>query len=283
MTRSPFARPLLAVLAAAPAVALGLAAPAALADQPHAWGLWTQEPASPIMDQIESLHNAISIIILLITLLVFGLMVYIFVRFNAKAHPVPSRTTHNTPIEVLWTAIPIVILVGIAFPSFRLLYAQDKLADAKVTLKVTGHQWYWSYAFPDEKVSFDANLVQDADLKSDQPRLLATDNPVELPINVGIRILVTADDVIHAWSVPALGVKTDAVPGRLNEIWTRIEREGTYYGQCSQLCGVNHGYMPIEVKGVTEAEFRAWLDKKKAGAKTSQAEGPALAQAEFQR
>jgi cytochrome c oxidase subunit 2 len=254
MNRSLSAR--LPTALAATFVSLGLfASVPALADQPHPWGLWTQAPASPIMDQLETLHNWITGIIVIITLIVFVLMGYIFVRFNAKANPKPSTTTHNTLLEVIWTLIPVLILVGIA---------EDHAPDAKLTLKVTGHQWYWSYSFPDYGVSFDSNVKQDADLKPDDVRLLSVDNPLVLPVGVDIRIQIAADDVIHSFSVPAFGVKTDAMPGRLNETWTRINAPGTYYGQCSQLCGINHGYMPIEVKGVSVADFNAWLSAHKA-------------------
>jgi cytochrome c oxidase subunit 2 len=283
MIRSAFAR-LLPKLAAAPvAAALMLAAGSALADHPHPWGIWTQEPASPIMEEIVSLHNWITVIIVLITILVFALMGYVIVKFSAKANPKPSTRTHNAPLEVVWTIIPVIILVGIAFPSFRLLYAEDHAPDAKLTLKVTGHQWYWSYAFPDYNVSFDANVKQESDLKEGDYRLLSTDVPLVLPVGVDIRIVLTADDVIHSWAVPAFGVKTDAVPGRLNETWTHIDREGTYFGQCSQLCGINHGYMPIEVKAVSAADFQAWLDAHKATKKSSAEGASRLADASSQR
>lgn len=263
MNRSLSARLPTALAAAALSLALFASVPA-LADQPHPWGLWTQAPASPIMDQLETLHNWITGIIVVITVIVFALMAYVMVRFNAKANPKPSTTTHNTMLEVVWTLIPILILVGIAFPSFRLLYAEDHAPDAKLTLKVTGHQWYWSYSLPDYGVSFDSNVKQDSDLKPGDVRLLSVDNPVVLPVGVDIRIQIAADDVIHSFSVPAFGVKTDAMPGRLNETWTRINAPGTYFGQCSQLCGVNHGYMPIEVKAVSVADFNAWLAAHKA-------------------
>ncbi len=292
MNRSPFAR-LLSTIAALGGFLLLAGAPA-FADSsgvlgaPHPWGLWTQPAASPIMERLTALHDAITIIIVLITIVVFALMGYIFVKFNAKANPKPSTRTHNTLLEVIWTAIPIVILVGIAVPSFGLLYAEDHAPDAKLTLKVTGHQWYWSYAFPDYGVSFDSNLKQDADLKPGEERLLTADNPLVLPVGVDIRILIAADDVIHSFSVTALGVKTDAVPGRLNETWTRIDKEGIYTGQCSQLCGINHGFMPIDVHAVSVADFQKWLADHKA-TKQFSAEGPvpagttAVADASIQR
>jgi cytochrome c oxidase subunit 2 len=237
------------------------------------------------MERIESLLNAVSIIIAIICVVVFAVMIYIFVRFNAKANPRPSTTAHNTLLEVVWTIIPVIILVGIAFPSFGLLYAEDHAPDAKLTLKVTGHQWYWSYSFPDYGVSFDSNVKQDADLKDGEIRLLSVDNPLVLPTGVDVRIQIAADDVIHSFSVPALGVKTDAMPGRLNETWTHIDRDGIYYGQCSQLCGINHGFMPIEVRAVSVAAFQKWLGDHKA-TKPFIAEGAAtstLADASIQR
>ena len=269
MIRSLYAR-LLTALAAAPFLAVSmLAGGAAHAEQPHNWGIWTLAPASPIMDRIETLHNWITGVIVIITIIVFALMGYIIVKFNAKANPKPSTRTHNAPLEVVWTIIPVIILVAIAFPSFSLLYAEDHAPDSKLTLKVTGHQWYWSYAFPDYGVSFDSNVKQEADLKDGDMRLLSTDAPLVLPAGVDIRIQVTAEDVIHSFSLTALGVKVDAVPGRLNETWTHFNEPGTYFGQCSQLCGVNHGFMPIEVHAVPVAEFAAWLDAHKATKKFS--------------
>jgi cytochrome c oxidase subunit 2 len=283
MNRSLYARLLTALAAGPMLVFLLLASGPAWADHPHPWGLWTQEPASPIMDRIETLHNWITGIIVIITVVVFALMIYVIFKFNAKANPKPSTRTHNAPLEVLWTIIPVFILVGIAFPSFSLLYAEDRAPDAKLTLKVTGHQWYWSYAFPDYNVGFDANLKQDADLKEGDYRLLSTDVPLVLPIGVDIRILIAADDVIHSWGVPAFGVKLDAMPGRLNETWTHIDREGTYFGQCSQLCGINHGFMPIEVQAVTSEKFEAWLEAHKASKKFSTADGGTFAVSSIQR
>jgi cytochrome c oxidase subunit 2 len=239
--------------------AIGVAASPAAADQPTPWGIWMQEAASPTMHQIVALNTTITAIILVVLAFVFVLLGYVCVRFRASRNPVPARWTHNTPLEVAWTLLPVVILVAIAFPSFRLLYAMDRAKDAEMTLKVTGHQWYWSYSYPDQNVSFDANMVQDDELKPGEPRLLATDNHIVLPIDTTVRIQTTADDVIHSWSVPALGVKIDAFPGRLNETWVKIDKPGIYFGQCSQLCGINHGFMPIEVEAVTKDQFATWL------------------------
>lgn len=260
--------PAISVFSAAAAVV-----PPALADQPKAWGVWMQEAASPTMHQITALNTTITIIILGVLAFVFILLGYVIVRFRASRNPIPAMWTHNTPLEVAWTLIPVLILVVIAFPSFRLLYAMDRAKDAEMTLKVTGHQWYWSYDYPDQNVAFDANLVQDSDLKPGEPRLLATDSHIVLPIDTTVRIQTTADDVIHSWSVPSLGVKIDAFPGRLNETWVKIEKTGFYYGQCSQLCGINHGFMPIEIEAVSKEQFAVWVESQ--GKQTSLTDGPA--------
>ena len=233
---------------------VGLFATPAFADHLRPWGIWTQDPVTPVMEQITSLHNTLTVIIALIVLFVFGLLGYICIRFHASRNPTPATFTHNAKLEIVWTLLPVVILVVIAFPSYRLLYAMDKATNAEYTLKVTGHQWFWSYSYPDLNVAFDSNIVPDK-----EPHQLATDNPVVLPVGAVIRIQVIGDDVIHSWAVPAFGVKIDAVPGRLAETWTRIDKPGTYYGQCSQLCGINHGFMPIEVKAVSKDEFKAWI------------------------
>jgi cytochrome c oxidase subunit 2 len=184
------------------------------------------------------------------------------VRFNSKTNPVPSKTTHNTLLEVVWTLLPVIILVVLVIPSLKMLYYVDKTVDAEMTLKVTGYQWYWGYEYPDNGgINFLSNLVQDSDLKPGQPRLLATDNPVVLPVDTNIKILTAASDVIHAWAIPAFGIKMDAVPGRLNETWVRIDKEGTFYGQCSEICGQGHGYMPIEVHAVSRQAFAEWVKK----------------------
>ena len=258
---------------------VGLAAGPALADQLRPWGLWTQDPASPTMRQITNLHDVIAVIIALVVVFVFGLLGYICVRFRASRNPQPAKWTHNTALEVIWTLVPVLILVAIAFPSFRLLYAMDRVKDADMTLKAIGHQWYWSYDYVDQKISFDASLVQDGDLKPGQLRLLTTDIHVVLPVNTNVRILTTSDDVIHSWSVPALGIKLDAFPGRLNETWVRIDKPGTYYGQCSQLCGINHGFMPIQVEAVTKEQFTAWVAQNQAKQKSSSAGSKILADA----
>ncbi len=222
-----------------------------------------QAPVTPVAHMITDFHNLLLVIITVIVIFVLALMLIVIFRFNARANPVPSKFTHNTLLEVLWTAIPIIILVIIAIPSFKLVYAEHQVVDADLTIKATGHQWYWSYEYPDEGIAFDAFLVDEADLPEGAPRLLATDNHVVVPVNTTVRLLVTSspEDVIHSWAMPAFGIKTDAVPGRLNETWFRVEEEGVYYGQCSELCGVNHGFMPITVEVVSRDRYEAWLER----------------------
>ncbi len=248
---------------AALAAWFGLAG-AASAAAPTPWQLGFQPAATPIMREITDLHDLLLVIITLITLLVLGLLVYVMWRFSAKRNPTPSRTSHNSLVEILWTVVPVLILVVIAVPSFALLYHGEVIPKADMTIKATGHQWYWEYTYPDHGgFSFDSNIVEAADLKPGQKRLLEVDNRIVVPVGKTVRVIVTAapDGVLHAWAVPAFGVKIDAVPGRLNETWFRAEREGSYYGQCSELCGVRHGFMPIRVDVVSDGVFRAWLVK----------------------
>jgi cytochrome c oxidase subunit 2 len=253
------------VVAGAIAAAVGIGALVAFggpayADLPKAWETGFQASASPVMDRIEDFHNLLLIIITAISVFVLALLVIIVVRFNAKSNPVPSKTTHNTFIEIAWTVLPILVLLTIAIPSFKLLYYEDKAVNPDMTLKVIGHQWYWSYAYPDKgNFQYDSIIVPDKDLKPGQPRLLTVDNAAVVPVNAVVRVLLAGDDVIHSWSVPAFGVKTDVVPGRLNETWFKAERVGTYYGQCDQLCGQNHGFMPIEVRVVSQEDFDKWV------------------------
>jgi cytochrome c oxidase subunit 2 len=223
-----------------------------------------QEAHSPVMERIHDFNNLLLVIQVAIVLLVLGVLGYVIIRFNAKRNPVPSKTTHNTLLEILWTAVPIVILVIIAIPSMKLLYYSDKTQNYDMTLKVTGHQWYWSYAYPDQgDFSFDSILVPDDELKDGQLRMLTVDNRVVLPVDTDIQVLITSDDVIHDWAVPSLGMKIDATPGRTNERWVRIDQEGMYYGMCSELCGVNHGFMPIQVEAVSKEAFAEWVKKAK--------------------
>ena len=227
--------------------------------QPAPWEYRLQESASPVMDNITWFHDFLFVLITVITLFVLALLVIIAVKFNAKSNPVPSRTTHNTLIEVAWTLIPVLILVGIAVPSFRLLFQELDIPKADLTIKATGKQWYWSYAYPDNgKFEFDSLMAADK-----QPRLLGVDNEVVVPINKVIRVQVTGADVIHSFAVPAFGIKIDAVPGRLNETWFKATKLGMFYGQCSELCGKDHAFMPIAVRVVSDQEFVAWVETAK--------------------
>jgi cytochrome c oxidase subunit 2 len=215
------------------------------------------------MDNIIWFHDFLLWIITAIAGFVLLLLLIVIVRFNARSNPTPSRTTHNTLLEVAWTLVPVVILVAIAVPSFKLLFLQQTIPPADVTVKATGKQWYWSYSYPDSKFEFDSLMLQDKDRKPDQPRLLAVDNAMVVPVNKVVRVQVIGADVIHAFAVPSFGIKIDAVPGRLNETWFKAEREGIYYGQCSELCGRDHAFMPIEVRVVSEKDYAAWLDQAK--------------------
>jgi cytochrome c oxidase subunit II len=233
--------------------------------QPAPWEYKLQESGSPVMDKIESFHNWLLVIITVITLFVLALLITVMVKFNARANPVPSRTTHNTLIEVAWTLIPVAILVGIAIPSFRLLFLELDLPKADITIKATGKQWFWSYAYPDNgKFEFDSLLACDETrTKCQPPRLLSVDNELVVPVNKVIRVETTGADVIHSFAVPAFGIKIDAIPGRLNETWFQATKTGMYYGQCSELCGKDHAYMPIAVRVVTDQEFAKWIDDAK--------------------
>jgi cytochrome c oxidase subunit 2 len=228
------------------------------------WAINLQDPASPVMEKVHDFHNMLLIIQFGIVALVLAVLAYVIVRFNAKRNPQPSTTAHNTLLEIVWTAVPIVILVIIAIPSLKLLYFSNKAQDPEMTLKVTAHQWYWSYNYPDHgDFGFDSVPVATEELQPGQPRLLTVDNPIVLPVGTNIQVLVGTDDVIHNWAVPSLGLKTDAVPGRANETWVRIDKEGTYYGMCSELCGVNHYYMPIQIHAVSKEKFAEWVDQAK--------------------
>lgn len=221
--------------------------------------MYFQPAISPVADRFHEFHGFLLVLITLITLFVLALLVYVIVRFRESRNPTPSQTTHNTLIEVLWTVIPVLILVVMAVPSFKLLYFVDRTHDAELTLKITGHQWYWSYEYPDNgNFQFDSNMVQEADLKPGQLRLLETDNHIVLPVDTNVRILVTSGDVMHSWFLPPAGVQMYAIPGRLNETWVRLEREGTFHGQCNQICGINHGFMPIEIEAVSKDKFKQW-------------------------
>ena len=236
----------------------------ALADKPHPWQMGLQDAASPVKHLMDSFHSLLTVIITLIVIFVAGLLAYCAVRFNAKANPVPSKTSHHTLLEVAWTVLPVIILIVVAVPSFKLLYAAERVPQADMTIKVTGRQWYWDYEYPDHgNIAFSSYIIQEADLKPGQIRLLEVDNRVVVPVNATVRVLVTAGDVIHSWAVPAFGVKKDGMPGRINETWFKAEREGVYYGQCSEICGTNHGYMPIAAEVVSKEKFDAWVAKNK--------------------
>lgn len=235
-----------------------------MAQQAEPWQMGFQEAATPVMRDVLAFNDLVHPIITGILIFVLILLFYTLYRFSAKRNPEPSKTTHNTLIEVLWTVLPIMILIVIAIPSFKLLYFQDRAVEPEMTIKAIGHQWYWTYEYPDhDGLTFDAYMIADEDIGDGQFRLLETDNRVVVPVDTSIQVLVTADDVIHAWTIPAFGAKIDAVPGRLNEIWFRAEREGVFYGQCSELCGRLHGFMPITVEVVSKDAFSAWIVKAK--------------------
>ena len=231
--------------------------------QPSPWQLGLQQSAAPTMDDIIWFHNLLLYIIIAITLFVLALLLIVIVKFNARSNPVPSKTTHNTLLEVMWTIIPVAILVVIAIPSFRILFVQLNLPPAEVTVKATGKQWYWSYSYPDAKFEFDSLMLKENERKPDQPRLLAVDNEMVVPVNKVVRVQVIGADVIHAFAVPSFGIKIDAIPGRLNETWFKATREGVFYGQCSELCGKDHAFMPIAVRVVSEQAYTAWVAEAK--------------------
>jgi cytochrome c oxidase subunit 2 len=256
----------LRLLAAAIAVAALFGGDFALAGlgQPSPWQTGFQEPATPVMADVISFHNLLLWIIAGIVLLVLALLATVILRFNARANPIPTRTTHNTLIEVVWTVLPVIILVVIAVPSFRLMFFQLNVPKADVTVKATGKQWFWSYAYPDNgNFEFDSLMLQDNERKPDQPRLLAVDNEMVVPVNKVVRVQTTAADVIHSFAVPSFGIKIDAIPGRLNETWFKATREGVFYGQCSELCGRDHAFMPITVRVVSDQAFAAWVENAK--------------------
>jgi len=236
----------------------------AIANQPKEWQLGFQNAASEGMRDIVNFHNNLLLpIIIAISVFVLFLMIYASVRFRASRNPNPSKTTHNVAVEVLWTLIPCLILIVMAVPSFKILYKQDTIPKADLTIKAVGYQWYWGYEYPDENVIFESYMIKEEDLKENQPRLLAVDNEVVVPVNKVVKVLITANDVLHAWALPSFGVKRDAVPGRINETWFKAEKVGTYYGQCSELCGIQHAFMPIAVRVVSDEEYAEWLSDAK--------------------
>ncbi len=233
---------------------------AAHAQAPRPWEMGMQPAFSPVKQQIIDLHNLVLVIITIITLFVGALLGWVMYRFNAKRHPVPGHATHNTLLEVAWTVIPVLILVVIAIPSFRLVYYEDRTYDPDLTIKVTGHQWYWEYTYPDNgNIDFSSYIVPDDQLKPGQLRLLTVDHPLVVPVNKNIRILETSGDVIHSFFIPSLGVQRYAIPGRTIETWVRVDKPGVYYGECNQIFGTNHSRMPIMVQAVSAQDFDAWL------------------------
>jgi len=239
-------------------------ATSSIANQPKEWQLGFQDAASQGMRDIVNFHNNLLLpVIIAISVFVLFLMIYACVRFRASRNPIPSKTTHNIMVEVLWTLIPCLILIVMAVPSFKILYKQDTIPKADVTVKAIGYQWYWGYEYPDENIIFESYMIKEKDLKENQPRLLTVDNEVVVPVNKVVKVLITANDVLHAWALPSFGVKRDAVPGRINETWFKAEKVGTYYGQCSELCGIQHAFMPITVRVVTDEEYAQWLAEAK--------------------
>ena len=235
-----------------------------LANQPKDWQLGFQKSASQGMSDIVWFHDYMLLpVITAIMAFVLFLIGYACIRFRASKNKEASTTSHNTTIEVLWTLIPCLILTVLAVPSFKVLYSQDEIPKADVTIKAIGYQWYWGYEYPDENIIFDSYMIDEKDLKEGQPRLLTVDNEVYVPVNKVVKVMITANDVLHAWALPSFGVKRDAVPGRINETWFKADRTGTFYGQCSELCGIKHAFMPITVNVVTEDEYNQWLDKAK--------------------
>lgn len=229
------------------------------------WQIDLIEAATPVKEQMHWFHNGVLLpLITAISVFVLVLLLWVMIRYRAGANPNPQTFTHNTTVEVVWTLVPVAILIAISIPSFRLIYFSDRAVNPEMTIKVTGRQWYWDYEYPDHgNFLFSAYMIPDADIKDPSHRLLDTDNPVVLPVDTTIRVLVTAGDVLHSFAVPAFGIKTDAVPGRINETWVRIEKPGVYYGQCSELCGTQHGFMPIEIHAVSKEEFNAWVETAK--------------------
>ena len=267
ITRSAAARScvgLTLLLAGMAALAPIIWSAGAWAAEPKPWQIGMQPSATPVHERLNAFHDELLVITFLIAVFVLGLLLYVIVRFHHARNPVPTRTQHNTLIEILWTVVPIFILGAILLPSLKLMYYMDRVPNAEMTIKVTAHQWYWSYEYPDQAgLTFDSNLIADKDLKPDQKRLLDVDNPLVVPVGTTIRVLVTGTDVIHSWFIPSFGVQEYAIIGRLNETWMQVEREGTYYGECNQICGVNHAFMPIEVKALSKPDFVTWLGEAK--------------------
>lgn len=251
MTKSAFFRRIL--------LPLLLFCPKVYADYPRAWEINFQKAATPVMARIHDLHDLVLIVVFSIAAFVLSLLFFIILRFRAAKNPKPSQRTHNPVLEVIWTAVPVIILLIIAVPSFKLMFYMDKAIKPEMEIRVTGNTWYWKYEYPEHKISFDSQIIPEADLKNGQLRLLEVDNQIVVPINTTVRLLFTSSDVVHSWAVPAFGVKKDCIPGRHNEAWINVAKEGVYYGQCSELCGMKHGFMPISVRAVSKEAFEVWL------------------------
>jgi cytochrome c oxidase subunit 2 len=252
------------LLALGAGAAMAQGAPGGMVGAPEAWGMGLQAAGGPIKDAIHHFNDLVFWIIVVITIFVFALLVAVVVKFRASVNPNPSKTSHNTTLEIAWTVVPVLILVIIAIPSFRLIYYQDRAVDPELTINVQGRQWYWHYAYPDQgNFTFDSYPVREEELAQGQLRNLSVDNPLVIPVGANIRILTTGQDVIHSFFVPSLGVQRYTIPGRTLETWIRADRPGVYYGQCNQICGVNHWFMPIEVRAVPREEFNAWAEQAK--------------------
>lgn len=233
------------------------------AQAPKPWQIGFQPAASPIMERLTDMYNLLMIIITCIAVLVTGLLLIVIVRFRESKNPEPAHFSHNTLLEIVWTLAPVLVLIVIGIPSLKLMYFSETIPEASIVVKAIGRQWYWNYQYPDQGIEFDSRMVETKDLKPGMVRLLSTDNPIVVPVGETVKVLVTADDVLHSFAVPALGVKRDGVPGRINETWFRISKEGIYYGQCSELCGKDHGFMPIEIHAVSKDAYTAWVHKQK--------------------
>jgi cytochrome c oxidase subunit 2 len=273
-------RRLLAALTTFFLVSLTLPGSEAQAQAPRPWEMGMQPAFSPVKERIIALHSLVLVIITLITLFVAGLLIWVMYRYNAKRNPEPSRVSHNTILEVAWTVIPVLILVVIAIPSFRLIYYQDRTPNPDMTIKVTAHQWYWEYTYPDQgNLDIESRYIHDEDLKPGQLRLLDVDNQLVVPVGKNIRILTGSTDVIHSFFIPSLGVQRYAIPGRTIETWLRADKPGVYYGECNQICGQDHSRMPIAVHAVPAEEFTAWVEQaKKAADATPSSDGAARLQ-----
>lgn len=233
------------------------------ADYPRPWQMTFQEAVTPVMQTIQKMHFDIMIVLFMIVIVVLVLLLFVSVRFHHRMNPVPNKFSHNVAVEVVWTTIPIIIVSFIAFFTFKALRYTETIPQEELTIKVVGYQWYWNYSYPDQGIAFDSYIIKDADLQPGQKRLLEVDNRIVIPENTVVKFIITAADVIHSFAVPAFGLKMDAVPGRVNETWAQVTKPGVYYGQCSELCGVNHGFMPIAIEVVSKEKFQEWLSAAK--------------------